>query len=82
MIKVIDKSNVILMDDMKPLQIGTIVNGPSCYNGDIVMRTASTDKFEVMDLTVPGEDGCWTSFTDLEVKLLPIGQKVTIELSN
>jgi hypothetical protein len=57
MLKVVDRDKisddgVISMGNMKPLQIGVIVSDP--YNGHIVMRTASTDRFELMDLTNPG----------------------------
>ena len=35
------------------------------------MRTASSQKFEVMDLTNPGRDKCWTDENiDIKVKIL------------
>jgi hypothetical protein len=57
-----DRRNIVLMKDMKPLEIGRIVTSKitHCYSGEIVMRTASKDKFEVMSLSHPAIDHCWT----------------------
>jgi hypothetical protein len=69
-----EEENIIIpMNKMKPLQIG-IISGwnYSNINGHIVMRTASGHRFEVMDITNPGPDKCWTSEDiDIKVKLLP-----------
>jgi hypothetical protein len=71
--------NLIQMKDMKPLQVGVMVN-----NGHIVMRTAGLDHFEVMNLSYPNEDACWVGnpnhYTH-PVRLLPSGTKISIEVA-
>jgi len=75
------KEKNIKMCDMKPLQVGYVVGG--FYNGHLVMRTASIDKFEVIDLTQYREDTCWTDLEiDHNVKLLVPDEEVTITLKN
>ena len=87
MIRIVNESEqqkrIIPMEDMKPLQVGRI-NDKDCtrYNGFIVMRTASFDKFEVMDLSNPGANDCWSGSSTLLVELLPPGEKITLELYN
>lgn len=55
-------SNIVNMSKMKPLQIGRIVKSivPD-YIGEVVMRTASFQQFEVISLSDYGEDKCWTN---------------------
>lgn len=72
---------VIPMKDMKPLQVGVVVEHGD-YEGDIVMRTYSSFKFEVMDLTSPRTDMCWTDGSTVKVRLLGLGEYVTIKLFN
>ena len=57
--------NTITMNQMKPLQVGRIVKCdiPS-YAGNIVMRTASIIKFEVMDLSTFKKSSCWSDTQD------------------
>jgi len=87
MIKIsnIKKKNlpVISMSKLEPLQVAIVVddNGSGSYN-HVVMRTASEDEFEVMDLTVPGIDRCWTTPNNVAVSLLEPGEVVTLEISN
>jgi len=58
------------MGDMRPWEIGQVVTEGS-YQGHYLMRTASTDQFEVMDLSDPSEDSCWTRKVDkIKVKLV------------
>jgi polynucleotide 5'-kinase involved in rRNA processing len=65
-----EEEDTIPMNEMKPLQIG-IIKG-SKYNDHVVMRTASSNNFEVMDLTESGIDKCWYNWCRLiKVKLLP-----------
>ena len=75
------KSVYMKMKNMKPLQIAKIVdeNSPGHF-GNIVMRTASTLKFEVMRIWPdPDENACWTDTScDLEVKPLPSGIKIIL----
>lgn len=78
---------IISMDKMEPLQIGTICETASSnkdYVGHVVLRTASTFYFEVMDLTNPGDDCCWTdrpTLTHIKV-FIPKETLFTVEISN
>lgn len=87
MIRIVNESEqqkrIIPMEDMKPLQVGRIYDKDCTeYNGHFVMRTASTSKFEVMSLSHPGADTCWSGSPTLLVELLPPGEKITLELYN
>lgn len=76
-------NKVIPMSEMKPLQVGRVIN--SCYpnyNGKIVMRTSSTLEFEVIDLSNPRMDGCWSRPYYIMVELLGPGEVLTVELFN
>ena len=55
----------IYMREMRPLQVGRIVKThfPE-YMGRIVMRTASTNHFEVIDLSANKPDNCWSNTQD------------------
>jgi len=89
MIKVIKKSindNVVIeMKDMQPLQVGFIESSKHhVHIGDIVMRTFSTDKHEVMNLSNPNPDSCWCTAgisKFIKVRLLNKGEKILLELS-
>jgi len=85
MIEVVDKENkqdFIDAEDMRPLQIGIITHGLANYIGNYVMRTASKDVFELMDLTNAGENKCWGLPCSLKIRLLGEGESITIKLSN
>ena len=75
---------IVKMYHMKPLQVGRIVcNGNDMRNNHLVMRTASTEKFEVIDLSEYEEDACWTDpEASYNVKLLAPDEEVTITLKN
>ena len=78
----VKQENIIRMCDMQPLQIGQIVN-EGFYNNHYVMRTASAHNVEVMDLTRPVKDGCWTSpILSIQVRLLNPNESITIKLFN
>lgn len=70
-------NKVVPMSKMEPYGIGKIVS-PGNQCGHIVMRTASINKFEVMDLTDQRQDGsCWTyKDIQLEVELFPPGASI------
>ena len=68
------------MYQMQPLEVCVIVANGS-YVGHVVMRSASQTKFEVMDLTYPRPDSCWTYRAELLVRELYPGETYTIELS-
>lgn len=77
MIKPVELGDVgkwVKMYDMKPLQIGVTEGGV------LVMRTASTSKLEIMNLSIPGADRCWETSFNIRVKLSPPGTKVTLEV--
>lgn len=74
-----DDPTYISMKDLKPLQLAKVVEGE--YEGHIVMRTACTEPTEVMDLSDPTEDSCWTGdIPYYEVELLPKGTIITLEV--
>ena len=69
------------MYEMQPLEVCVIVANGS-YVGHVVMRTASITHFEVMDLTDPRPDSCWTGrLANLAVRELYPGETYTLELS-
>jgi phosphoenolpyruvate-protein kinase (PTS system EI component) len=72
------KSRIIKMSDMKPLDVGRIAVGPS--KGLLVMRTASTSHFEVMNLSHMGMNSGWSYQTSLEVELAKNGERFTFEV--
>jgi len=79
----VDDSNVILMCEMQPLQVGKIVDDKyRDYIGHIVMRTASISKFEVMDLTKACVDSCWSNMSTIKVRLLGPDEVVHLEVYN
>ena len=76
------EKNVVQMKDMKPLQVGVVVDR-GMYEGTVVMCTATSGKQEVMNLSDPGKDRCWTGgVCPFLVRLLPPGEKVVVELFN
>ena len=68
------------MYEMQPLEVCVVVTNSS-YVDHVVMRTADADHFEVIDLTHPRPDSCWTGRLDLLVRELYPGETYTIELS-
>lgn len=89
MAKIIIESNCeseprrIPMSEMQPGDVGFIVISSSKIHtkGNLVMRTLSTHKFEVMDLTQGKADKCWINEeTLLTVELLKPGEEVHITL--
>ena len=84
--KIENEVDDIPMSEMKPLDIGVITsttmeqNVP--YIGKLVMRTASNLYPEVMLLSNPREDNCWTSplVPDIRVRLLKPGTQITLEV--
>jgi len=62
-------------DDMYPLQVCVT------EDGTVVMRTASSRKLEIMDLTSPCEDACWTDVACFQVRSLRPGETYTLKLS-
>ncbi len=50
----IDVTGYKVMSKMEPLEVGIT------KDNEIVMRTASVDQFEVMNLSNPGAGRCWT----------------------
>lgn len=83
--RIYDDDGSINMGDMQPYDIGVIVKAQNSEHrlGRIVMRTASENSFEVMDLSKPQFGGCWTSDCDLSyrVRLFPPGHQVILEVA-
>jgi len=71
----------IKMADMKPLQIASLV---ICNEEEYVMRTASINFFEVMNLSQPKARNCYSleDSKDLEVELLNPNETIVIGISN
>ena len=78
-----NKRRVIRATEMKPGQIGFIIDDPT-HGGQIVMRTSSDPNFcnerpEIMNLSDLGPGRCWTgSFAKFDVELLNPGESVTL----
>ena len=84
MIKLIDSTPKPIaktkpMYEMQPLEVCVIVSNH--YTGIVVMRTADSDHFEVMDLTNPRPDSCWICKPTIQVRELYPGETYTLELS-
>ena len=60
--------SIIPMSEMKPLDIAIIKE--ATYENHVVFRTASIDKFEVIDLTTFKADSCWNEPNILKVQLI------------
>lgn len=69
---------IIDMGDMKPLQVCVLER-----HGDktVLMRTASIGKFEVINITRPGNDTCWTDKNNLRVRELRENEEYTLKLT-
>lgn len=62
---------------MQPLEVCVVV-GSYSYKNTIVMRTASTIKFEVINLSKLGHDRCWTN-EDCSLQVKPFeGKSITL----
>jgi len=69
------------MAEMKPLSVGIVEDsrhGPST----IVMRSQKLQGGEIINLSDPTENACWTDDSNLLVRLLPRGESITIKLFN
>jgi hypothetical protein len=69
------------MSEMEPCDICQVAENFSDYLGDYVMRTQSTGRFEVMDLTNFNKNCCWEGEPILKVKPAPVGTKIIIEVT-
>jgi len=67
------------MKNMPPCSLACIIEGQ--YKGHIVLRTASQNTCEVMNLTEPDADFCWTGKPLTTVKMLEPGEKITLEVT-
>ena len=80
-----DAYNVKFMSEMKPLELAIVIEPNGTHDGELVMRTASLNTFEVMNLSSARVDNCWRNEGGgkaLRVCPLPKGKTFTIELSN
>lgn len=80
------KREIVFMADMKPLQVGRVVevnnSNDEEYVGNIVWRTQSSNIFEVMDLSELRIDEDWGECSDAKVELLSKGEEITLVLCN
>jgi len=75
--------NTKTMGEMEPLEVAMVSNPTSSEFGHIVMRTANADVLEVLDLSSPGKDACWTEAeSDTQIKSLKPGESVIVEFFN
>lgn len=74
---------LIDMSEMEPLAVGRIVTSTcNAYVDRIVMRTSSSSKFEIMNLSDSYKDSCWTARTTVKgmtVELLDVELVVNIK---
>lgn len=75
-VEILNQGKIIRMSEMQSLQIGKIVDKE--FNGHIVMRTVSSRKFEVVDLTMP--HSFWDQANDIMVELFPPGTVIQITI--
>lgn len=77
-----DDKRIIAMSAMNPLEVGVVVDEKSDYLGHYVLRTASTYHLEVINITTPRTNRCWTQAQNIKVRLLNPDEKINIELYN
>lgn len=76
-VKIEQEGKVISMSEMKPCEVAKIVD--ERHHGNIVMRTQSSEVFEVMNLTNFKKDRCWSSPScPLKVQLL--NAEITVKI--
>jgi len=63
-----------------PTEYRPVVKRVKC-NGIVVMRTASRNTFEVMNVSSLGSGECWGIESTIEVRKLYPGEKYLLELS-
>ena len=75
-----EEDTIIMMEELKPCELAVIVEDTNGYYGEIVMRTANDNNkhFEVISLSKPGKNCCWTVPTHILVKRLKKGTEVTL----
>ena len=69
-IKLLDEAPAgatIKMSELKPLQGAVIVDFTSSHRGEVILRTASTNRFEAMCLSDPRPGNSWTTGCNLLV---------------
>ncbi len=82
-----ENGTLISMADMWPLQIGRVIKAKYLYApyiGCIVMRTASEEKFEIMNLSDPGPTKCWSTHPEPDaylVQLLPPDTRIELTIT-
>jgi hypothetical protein len=66
------------MHDLQPLQTAIVVDHASEANGHLVMRTQSSNHFEVINLTEFTPNNGWRN-PNTSVKVRPINAHITIK---
>jgi len=70
----------IYIGEMKPCSVGIVVVSPDSNDiGNLVMRTAAINKFEVMDLSALEPGGCWLQRT-ARIKVRVVDASLTIQV--
>jgi hypothetical protein len=70
---------IVKMSEMRPCDWGRIIEGSKI--GHLVMRTASSYKFEVMNMTAIRVDSCWTNKdASIRVELVENGERFKFEI--
>jgi predicted RNA-binding protein (virulence factor B family) len=75
-IKEVEES--IAMKNMKPGQIGMVVDDGCDQKGDIVFRNLNSEVVGIISLSECEEDSYWGSNATVKVKLLKPGTKIEI----
>jgi len=78
-INIIKNDKEIRMDELEPFQMAIIVGDEGCYEGNIVMRTQSSYTKEIMNLSNPEPDRCWSGTMSLKVR--PVTAEITIKIN-
>lgn len=80
--EIVKERRIVKMSEMRPCEWGRILESPEPhYKYRLVMRTASIDKFEVMDMTDMRPDGYWDGEpTSTLVELSKNGSKFMFEI--
>lgn len=83
---ILNEREIIRMDKMLPLSVGIIKDGDCKFNGDVVLRTASTSYVEIMNLSNTEEGGGWSNSIGVDipvqVEMLEPGEEIIICISN
>jgi len=78
--KSVSRDVVKEMSFMQPLEVCVVVDNQCSVKGELVMRTSSKSTFEVMSISNPFEDNCWSGTPAILVRDLEMGEEYTLRL--